>query len=119
MHFHQTESDQRQVAAGRSRGPVFERGLVVKNRIRNRFDGRKQNREISSALRRHLDHEGRGRLRRVRCEVHQGSVVLWGQVCCAADRRLAVDIAQRCPHVEAVVNRIMVIPLPTTPLTAA
>lgn len=86
------------------------KGLSVKNRIRHMFDDRKHDRELNKSLRRRIDHEGHQRLRRVRTEVQHGTIILWGFVATVADRRLAVEIAKRCPGINSVVNRIQLNP---------
>lgn len=88
--------------------PIFQNEVDVKNRIGHLFNDRKRDREIHGSIRRRLDHEGHGRLRRVRCSVEQGTVTLRGVVSSAEDQRVAESIVRRCPDVDAVVNRIQV-----------
>lgn len=78
----------------------------MKNRLRNEFHDRKNDRALSASIRRRLDHEGHGRLRRIRCDVHQGLAVLWGSAASDSDRQMAVEIVRRYPKVDGVINRI-------------
>jgi len=74
------------------------------------FDDRKYDRELNNSLRRRLDHEGHGRLRRVRSEVQQGTAILWGFVASMEDQQMAVNITERCSHLNGVINRIQLNP---------
>lgn len=82
----------------------------MKNRFRENFSDRKRDREIHNNVRRRLDHESHGRLRRIRCEVQQGTVTLTGAVLNDTDRQQAANIVRRCPHVDGVINLIEVGP---------
>lgn len=78
----------------------------MKNRFRENFSDRKRDREIHNNVRRRLDHESHGHLRRIRCDVQQGTVTLTGAVVNDSDRQQAAAIVRRCPQVDGVINLI-------------
>lgn len=78
----------------------------MKNRIRSPFVDTKRDREINNSLRRRLDHESHGVLRRIHTNVQQGVVVLSGFAATEADIERASEIALRCPHVDSVLNHV-------------
>ena len=80
----------------------------MKKQSDREFQNRKEDRDTAATLKRHLDHEGHGQLRRIRCNVQQGTAILWGNVATEEDRDLAIEIAADCPKVDGVIDQIQV-----------